>query len=237
MRPTDENQYGSTRPNLMSSNRRGGEESILSMLERDSGRSRRHPAGRLTLYAAAGVVLLGLVGTIAWLARDQPGSRQAAPPVARTAPAVAMAEAGAAPPEAHGHAEGAAIIDSPEPPPLGAREPAPAQAAPEAPPLVLVAPDEPGPAPAAAMSEPAPAVPAVAAPSRAPRSAAPRPRATAKAAGAGKSQLATRRQPPARKARPAPARDGVDTDVALISAIISHSGKRPADDEASSNQQ
>lgn len=234
MRPTDENQYGSTRPNLMSSNRRGGEESILSMLERDSGRSRRHSAGRLTLYGAAGLVLLALVGTIAWLAREQAGSQQAEQVLsARPAPVVAMAEPSA---DTHGHAEGAAIIDSPEPPPLGARAPATAQAAPEASPLVLVPPEEARPAPAAAPAVRTPMPAMAAAQPKPPRSAAPRPRMTAKAASAGKSQVAARRQPPAKKATPAPARDGVDTDVALISAIISHSGKRPAQGEAGSQQ-
>ncbi|MFK3741296.1 hypothetical protein [Massilia sp. TN1-12] len=74
MRPTDENQPGSRRPNLMSSSRRAnGEISILAMLDGQSRRSlaRRFPRmPALLAYAAAGTAACTLVGVLAWLAHD-----------------------------------------------------------------------------------------------------------------------------------------------------------------------
>lgn len=233
MRPTDENQYGSTRPNLMSSSRRGSEESILSMLERDSGRSRRWSSGRMTLYGAAVLIVAGLVGTLAWLARDNPGGQQVEPTlVLKPTPMVAMADVSAVPAETHGHAEGAAIIDSPEPPPLGTKS----TTIPDPPPLVLVTPPDAKPAPKASetMPEPAPPRPAAAVPAKPGKAAAartdtPRARAAVKTAPAAKAPA--RRRPPVKKGK-AGEHDRVDTDVALISAIISHAGKRPPEGEA-----
>lgn len=72
MRPTDENQHGSTRPNLMSASRSGGsEDNILAMLERDAGRGRAsqfssHP--RTAWYAGAGALVVAMVGALGWLA-------------------------------------------------------------------------------------------------------------------------------------------------------------------------
>lgn len=229
MRPTDENQYGSTRPNLMSSSRRGSEESILSMLERDSGRSRRHSAGRMTLYGAAGLLVVALVGTVAWLARDSGSQQQVEPTlVSRPAPMVAMADVTPAPHESR-HAEGAAIIDNPEPPPLGPRSAAPQPADP--PPLVLVTPQATAaPKASEAVQQAAPArLPAAAPakPARVARAEPARPRPAAKPAAAARSPV---RKPAAKKGKPAE-RDRVDTDVQLLSAIISHSGKRAPDSE------
>jgi hypothetical protein len=78
VRPTDEDQSGSRRPNLMSSTRRtASETNILAMLDRhESGgpgrrlvrRLRRMPA--MAWYGTAGVLVIGLVGSLAWLARD-----------------------------------------------------------------------------------------------------------------------------------------------------------------------
>lgn len=74
MRPTDENQPGSRRPNLMSSSRRAnGEISILAMLDGKSRRSlaRRFPRLPALLgYAAAGTAAATLIGVLAWLAHD-----------------------------------------------------------------------------------------------------------------------------------------------------------------------
>ena len=72
MRPTDENQAGSTRPNLMSSRRGAGEENILAMLERDSARRTgpRMSGMRLASYGAAAALAGILVGGVAWLAWD-----------------------------------------------------------------------------------------------------------------------------------------------------------------------
>jgi hypothetical protein len=72
VRPTDENQHGSTRPNLMSPSRPGGgEDNILAMLERDAGRGRAsqfssHP--RMAWYAGAGAVVVAMVAALGWLA-------------------------------------------------------------------------------------------------------------------------------------------------------------------------
>ena len=73
MRPTDENQPASTRPNLMSPRRTSGEDSILAMLERDPARKRskagaHSSGGRLVWYGASAAVALALTGTLAWLA-------------------------------------------------------------------------------------------------------------------------------------------------------------------------
>jgi hypothetical protein len=72
VRPTDENQAGSTRPNLMSSRRGAGEENILAMLERDSARRTgpRMSGVRLASYGAAAALAGILVGGVAWLAWD-----------------------------------------------------------------------------------------------------------------------------------------------------------------------
>ena len=78
MRPTDENQAGSTRPNLMSSRRGAGVENILAMLERDSARRMgpRMSGVRLASYGAAAALAGILVGGIAWLAYDNHTSAQ-----------------------------------------------------------------------------------------------------------------------------------------------------------------
>jgi hypothetical protein len=72
VRPTDENQPGSRRPNLMSSSlRTHGEINILAMLE---GRARRSSPGRVAAlpatlwYACTAVLACTLVGGLAWLA-------------------------------------------------------------------------------------------------------------------------------------------------------------------------
>lgn len=74
MRPTDEDQPGSRRPNLMSSTRRpGGEINILAMLEGRSGRklARRLPAlPAAAWYASAGLLVCALAGAVAWVAHD-----------------------------------------------------------------------------------------------------------------------------------------------------------------------
>jgi hypothetical protein len=146
VRPTDENQHGSTRPNLMSPSRPGGgEDNILAMLERDAGRGRAsqfssHP--RMAWYAGAGAAVVAMVAALGWLAwenatktRELPlettralpadDTRIAAAPPAPAAPAAAIhaGQPAPAPAAASGQAEvvvlqtaGAAIIDSPAAP-------------------------------------------------------------------------------------------------------------------------
>jgi hypothetical protein len=114
VRPTDENQHGSTRPNLMSPSRPGGgEDNILAMLERDAGRGRSsqfsaHP--RMAWYAGAGALVVAMVGALGWLAwenatkeRELPldathviavaDTQHAAPRPLPSAPLIASAEA------------------------------------------------------------------------------------------------------------------------------------------------
>ena len=155
MRPSDENQPASMRPNLMSPRRTSGEDSILAMLERDTARKRgtKAPGGRLAWYGAgAGLtVVVALTGTLVWLAAGNDGlqpevQRSALAETGRTpqhgaaaSPAggatilqVAMAPAAAAPQPQQGNA--AVIVDQrPTPegvPPLRLLKPAPAKAAP-----------------------------------------------------------------------------------------------------------
>jgi len=77
VRPTDENQTGSRRPNLMSSSRRAsGEINILAMLDGQSGRplSRRFLAWpRIAWVGGAGIMSCALLGGLAWLLHDPVG--------------------------------------------------------------------------------------------------------------------------------------------------------------------
>ena len=74
MRPTDENQSPSLRPNLMSPRRSSGEDSILAMLERDPARKRGKGAGgRLAWYGASAAMAVVLTGTLVWLAAANDG--------------------------------------------------------------------------------------------------------------------------------------------------------------------
>lgn len=209
MRPTDENQAASMRPNLMSPKRErtSGEDSILAMLERDPTRRRGAAGGRsglrLACYGIGAVVAIGLTGTLVWLAAGNDGlhpavergmiaaSSQATPHpgnVAQTpAPAlvqVALAT-GAAPAARPGNT--AVIVD---------------QQPDGVPPLRLLK-------PAPATPERTPAVPT---------------KPQAKARPAAVARNAARPAPP-RAQRPAAAARAdaaVDPDVALISAVIVH---------------
>lgn len=223
MRPTDENQAESMRPNLMSPKRvrTSGEDSILAMLERDPARKRGTGAGvsgpRLAWYGASALVAIALTGTLVWLAAGNDGLRPdversmmaAAPapvPAAeRPAPAlVQVALAEAAPAVRSGSA--AVIVDQKpqdDVPPLRLLKPAPGTPA-KAPAPLAVAPAKP--APKAVAAAPAPA-------------AAPRQRPAAVARNASRPAQA-KAQRPAAPARAAEA--PVDPDVALISAVIVH---------------
>lgn len=236
MRPTDENQAESMRPNLMSPKRvrTSGEDSILAMLERDPTRKRGTGAGasptRLAWYGASAAVAIALTGTLVWLAAGNDGLRPdversmmaAAPPpapaAARPAPAlvqVALAEG----PSAARSGSAAVIVDQKpqdDVPPLRLLKPAPGTTAKApAPPAAASA----KPAPKAVVAAPAPAaVP----PARTPApgaAAAPRPRPVTVARNAARPAQA-KAQRPATPARAAEA--PVDPDVALISAVIVH---------------
>ena len=257
MRPTDENQAASTRPNLMSSRRGAGEENILAMLERDSARrpGTRMSGVRLASYGAAAALAGILAGGIAWLAYDNHRTAQelqvqhdladvaaprvtadaalppSVPPAAVTAPAPVMD----APPITVINDESARGRD--------------ATLASASPPLVMLPPHE------LAGAKPPPA----AAPRPVQESARPKPAKSAKPPAAARPaaqkkadkapKLASRavKSTPARSAGPAKARlEGsarprkvapsadtpVDSDVALISAIIQHSERHRGERDA-----
>lgn len=219
MRPTDENQAESMRPNLMSPKRArtSGEDSILAMLERDPTRKRGTGAGasptRLAWYCASAAVAIALTGTLVWLAAGNDGLRPdversmmaAAPPPAPAAerPAPALVQVALAEGPSAARSGSAAVIVDQKPqddvPPLRLLKPAPGTAA-----------KAPAP-PAAIPAKPAPKAVAAAA---APRT---RPVTVARNAARPAQTKAQRPAPPARAAE-AP----VDPDVALISAVIVH---------------
>lgn len=250
MRPTDENQAGSTRPNLMSSRRGAGEENILAMLERDSARRTgpRMSGVRLASYGAAAALAGILAGGIAWLAYDNHKSAQelqaqydAANPVIP----VPMPDA-APPPQAPPVIATAAPVEAPRTALIvdeSARRRDTVVASAPVPPLVMLPPHEVNgskpPPPAArpvqesvqekpVKPEPARAVvrtsvekKADKAPKPASRPARPAP---AKAARPEKAKAKAKAEAVARTRKAAPGADApVDSDVALISAIIQHS--------------
>lgn len=236
MRPTDENQSPSMRPNLMSPRRvaTSGEDSILAMLEREPARKRgaTAPNPRLAWYGAGALMALGLTGALVWLAANNDGLRPDVPDsvladaakASQPAPAapalIQVAMAPAAPPVEQRAPNAAVIVDQPPAadavPPLRLLKPAPDKAADP----VRV------PVPAAVPSRPAaritpPPRPVAATPVEAkatPPSPRPKPVLVAKSAAKPAAPKAPRSAPPAaRNGEPA-----VDADVALISAVIVH---------------
>ena len=248
MRPTDENQAGSTRPNLMSSRRAVGEDNILAMLERDSARRSgvRMSTVRLAWYGAAAAFAGILAGGVAWLAYDNhraAGEPQAVHDTSLAAAAPAPSSAGVppqpalpAPPPVAGSSRAAVIVDESAPR---------TRVASAVPPLVMLPPHEAAPASRAA-AQPGPRAPkpgASAAPARV-RSAPGVARAGASRKADKPPRTATRSAkaaPQRRPARPAPeaARQRksagnapqVDSDVALISAIIAQSERHRGERE------
>ena len=198
MRPTDENQPGSRRPNLMSSSRRAtGEINILAMLDGQAPGRRLRALPAVVWYGAAGVLACSLLVALAWLVRGAtPGSTRPTEPARSVRPALDMAASPAAP------ARGAVIIDLPQPGPAIARSDVPVHV------------------PAGAeTTRPPSRYPLTHPVTTASRTAASQPLAHADPAPPRQ-----KRTPGASKATPSTA--GVDTDVALISAILQHTGTR-----------
>ena len=255
MRPTDENQAGSTRPNLMSSRRAVGEDNILAMLERDSARrtSGRISSLRVAWYGTAAAFAGILAGGVAWLAYDNHKSAaQLQGEYQATAAAVPPVPAGAGtplqPPSTMlpvpaGELPRAAVIVDESPP-------APRTAS-TVPPLVMLPRQEAAPArPAVTPAARAPKASASAASAK-PRTAQLNSRAGSekKTEKAGKVEKALRAgaravkpvparntvktaAEPARHRKPASAAPQIDSDVALISAIISQSERHRSAREA-----
>lgn len=224
MRPTDEDQPGTRRPNLMPSTRRpGGEINILAMLE---GRSGRKPGKRLPAwpaaiwYGSAAVLACALACALAWMAHEVNGvGRQASGGVtvaeAQQPPAATEAAADAGQPVAeHGAAPAAAPYDDHTP----AMDAFPPYAT-----VAAAAHDSTGPLASNATPAPAPARQAALASTPA-KSALPRPVAAYRPAP---QPIRPAAQPRARRvaAQPQPVLSSVDLDVALISAIIQHGGR------------
>ena len=201
MRPSDENQHGTTRPNLMSSSHRGGNSdgSILARMDKARGLSTR---ARTAWLAAAGTLIAALIATIAWLAHTSMTTPRALPvESAKTTLPPGSVEMG--------HDAPAQVVNEPQRPDAAAL-----------PPLVTL-PRTSVAAPAAAVRVPLP-VRTLAVTPRAPepqaRPAMPPPRAATPA-------RAPLRVAAARKAKPAPVADAteaapVDLDIALISAVV-----------------
>lgn len=204
MRPPDENQHGSTRPNLLSGARRhvGGDDNILERLERDSARHASGNRSRAAWYAAAASLVLLMIVVLAWTAFDN----------ASTVRVIPMTRV----PADNG---GAALVtvDPPETPP--ALVPAPAPVA-TVPPLVLLPSHE-----AASSAPPVSAKSAELAPPAAPVKPAARTAPTvapAPAVARPDVRLAVAARPRKPGAGVLPTDAAVDTDVALLSAIIIH---------------
>lgn len=81
MRPTDENQDGSTRPNLLSGGRRriADDNNILARLERDSVRQALGNRSRAAWHVGAAALVLLLVLFVAWVAYQNTGQEPVAP--------------------------------------------------------------------------------------------------------------------------------------------------------------
>ena len=213
MRPPDENQHGSTRPNLLSGARRhvGGDDNILERLERDSARHASGNRSRAAWYAAAASLVLLMVVVLAWTAYDNASTVRVVPMTRVPADNGGAALVTVDPPEAMPAAT-PALVPLPASPPT-----APGAAVP---PLVLLpsheaAPNKP-PVPAkaaelASTAPPAPVKPAV-------RTVLPPAPTIARPPARVAAGTRPRKQP----AGPLQADATIDTDVALLSAIIIH---------------
>ncbi|MDB5933191.1 MAG: hypothetical protein JWQ01_535 [Massilia sp.] len=240
MRPPDENQNGSTRPNFMSASRRAyaGDDNILARLERDAKRGKSSRSGpwkhaRLAWCLLASVLVIGLIGTLATLARENLTAPHKST-VAEAAPATTDAFAsdvrsGFAPlpvPSPTRKLGANAFDAAPEPmlmPPMVMLKPAPAAATPKA--------AAPAPARAAAPKPAARAQPERIAAAVKPTPARPPARAlavTPRSVAAVPVTARTKKPAPA-PAAAAPESAPVDSDVALLSAIIMHASRHSAE--------
>ncbi|MBC7455502.1 MAG: hypothetical protein H7335_17775 [Massilia sp.] len=248
MRPTDEHQAGSTRPNFMASSPRpaGGEDNILARLERDGKRGgfgKTWKNARLAWSVVASVLVIGLIGVLASLANDNLMLRRQPVLIEAVALAPAPGATGAAAPAKWRDAPQAGAATVPKlaaativPPP--ARIMVKADRSTEVPALVLLTPPVPSPASekplpvpikpdASALSPPASPSPRSVAPAR--HAAHKRANKSTKGKAAPSRSLASTAKPrttisaSARAPRVAPT--AIDSDIALLSAIIIHSSR------------
>lgn len=139
MRPSDENQSRSKRPNLFSSSHRpaGGNDNILAKLEKhppappDTGAGSRT---RLVWLSASGVVIAGLIITLATLAQENAAKPRPLSPAAELAAATTQAAPVLTQASGSGNdaREQAALIVEQAPPPLLTLNKAPNAPAPQA---------------------------------------------------------------------------------------------------------
>ena len=226
MRPPDENQPGSTRPPFMSATRRPAstEDNILARMERDARRGGGGAAWKRSWIAWCGLAslaIIGLIGFLASLARENIEIHQAAPLAATTA---APDPAGARPPIAAVPDAGFAPLP---PASVPAQPKLPAAVADARPARPSARPDA-ATRPALVMLKPAP-VKAVAVAGAA-KAATATPRKSAPVAAVKPPpRAAVASVPRSKKPSPVPAtaaaEPAVDSDVALLSAIIMHASR------------
>ncbi len=231
MRPSDENQHRSKRPNLFSASNRpaGGDDNILAKLDKQAPAAAQsgQPRTRAVWIAAAGVLVAGLIASLAILAQQQSerGPHRFDNVAAAPQPVVTVAAGGG-----EGQADNAAQIIDEAPVPLVTLANAPAPAVVPAPVVVKTPVAVKAPAvvraPVAVVAA-APARSAVSAPAKAAyrsqggeRVAAPARTVAARAIERTAQVLPARKtRPPAVRADAAP----VDTDVAILTAILAQS--------------
>jgi hypothetical protein len=238
VRPPDENQNASTRPNFMSATRRAyaSDDNILARLERDARRGKSGKSGSwkhatLAWCILASVVVIALIGTLASLARDNmTAPKQGADP--KPDPFASSVRGGFAPLPVPSPSRrlGANVYDVPPEPsllppmvmlkstPAAAKSPAKA-ADPTPPPVRAARPVKAPPERLVAAARPAPAR---VAPAAVRQSTPPAPRIAA-------APLRPRKAPP--PASPPVEPTAVDSDVALLSAIIMHASRHSAERE------
>jgi hypothetical protein len=215
----------------MSSTRRSANEiHILAMLDRHEGRGlpqrllrgyRRWPA--LLRYGAAGVLVCGLFATLAWVARDD-----GADAAADTALAGAIAPVQVARPAAEAARTDAAAVANPVADPVADAGSSPGSDAEAQGGATVV---DLAPAPPDMQLRAQAAAPAALARTLPPQHEGRIMHKTTPRPVLARAGAETRRRRPVQPPKPAPAE--VDTDVALISAIIQHANSRQeAADEA-----
>jgi hypothetical protein len=218
VRPPDENQPGSTRPPFMSATRRpaSNEDNILARMERDArrGGARSWKRSWIAWCGVASLAIIGLIGFLASLARENIEIHQPVPLAATTAAPAPDGGFAPLPPTAPAPAS---LPSQPKPPATVV------DARPARPPARFDAPAR----QSLVMLKPAPAKAVAARPATgAPRKSAP----VAAVKPAPRAPVASVPRP--KKPSPGPERalahapePAVDSDVALLSAIIMHASR------------
>jgi hypothetical protein len=217
VRPTDENQPSFTRPPFMSATRRPAstDDNILARMERDSRRGGASwKRSWIAWCSLAGLAIIGLVGVLATLARENIDVHQPALAESTPAPAPAPDPYAARPPLLAGGGDGFAPLPAVSAPLPAVSAPPPVQAKPPA-----------------IVADTRPARPSMVTPKPTPnRAVAPRKSAPLAAVRPPPARAVVTSVPRQKKPAPAPApaptlEPAVDSDVALLSAIIMHASR------------